>query len=162
MMTPWEEAAGRTKRHYLRKVKQVVFATLEEISPNNSVMLFRSIKERQLDENDDMDCMLLEALTACYENASHWSSRRQILSIFADKVNIKTLQQWIPDITRYRYSIGRHHLLLHGRGADLSPQTHVRIKVPPEKLDHFLAFITSARVIQDFALWGENLKALYH
>ncbi|CAB4029913.1 SURP and G-patch domain-containing 1, partial [Paramuricea clavata] len=44
-----------------------------------------------------------EALTACYENASHWSSRRQILSIFADKVSFKTVQQWIPDITRYRY-----------------------------------------------------------
>lgn len=158
MMTPWEEAAGRTKRHYLRKARQVVFATLEEIAPNNSEMLFRAIKERQLDENDDMDCMLLEALTACYENASHWSSRRQILSIFADKVSFKTVQQWIPDITRYRYSIARHHLLLHGRGADISPQKHVRIKVPPEKLDHFLAFITSARVIQDLPFGEKTLK----
>jgi hypothetical protein len=70
-MIPWEEAAGRSKRHYLRKARQVVFAALEEIAPNNSEMLFRAIKERQLDENDDRDCMLLEALTACYENASH-------------------------------------------------------------------------------------------
>ncbi|CAB3990326.1 Hypothetical predicted protein, partial [Paramuricea clavata] len=121
MMTPWEEAAGRTKRHYLWKARQVVFATLGEIAPNNSEMLFRAIKERQLDENDNTDCMLLEALTACYENASHWSSRRQILSIFADK-------------------------------------KHIRIKVPPEKLDHFLAFITSARVIQDLPFGEKTLK----
>ena len=121
-------------------------------------MLFRAIKEKQLDENDDRDCMLLEALTACYENASHWSSRRKIPSILADKVSFKTVQQWIPDITRYRYSIARHHLLLHGRGVDLSPQIHVRIKVSPEKLDHFLAFITSARVIQDFPFGEKTLK----
>jgi hypothetical protein len=44
MMTPWEETAGRTKRHYLWKARQVVFATLEEIAPNNSEMLFRAIK----------------------------------------------------------------------------------------------------------------------
>ena len=117
MKTSWDEAAGRTKRHYLRKARQVVFASLEEIAPNNSEMLFRATKESQLDKDEGMDCVLLEALAACYENASHWSSRRQILSIFADKVSFKTVQQWLPNITRYRYNIARHHLLLHGRGA---------------------------------------------
>jgi hypothetical protein len=79
-------------------------------------------------------------------------------AILADKVSFKTVQQWIPDITRYRYSIARHHLLLHGRGADLSPQIHVRNKVSPDKFDHFLAFITSARVIQDLPFGEKTLK----
>ena len=50
MMTPSEETAGRSKRHYLRKARQVVFAILEEIAHNNSERLFRAIKERQLYE----------------------------------------------------------------------------------------------------------------
>ena len=88
MVTAWDKAAGRTKRHYLRKARQVVFAALEEIAPNNSEMLLKAIKEKQLGEDEDIDYTLLEALTECYENASHWSCRRQILSIFADKVRV--------------------------------------------------------------------------
>jgi hypothetical protein len=32
MITSWDTAAERTKRHYIRKAKQIVFATLEEIA----------------------------------------------------------------------------------------------------------------------------------
>ena len=158
MKIPWDEAAGRTKRHYLRKARQVVFATLEEIAPNNSDSLLRAVKERQLNDDGGTDYFLLEALAECYENASHWSSRRQILSIFADKVNFRTIQQWIPNITRYRYSIARHHLMLHGRGVQRTPEKRARIKVPLEKLNHFLEFITSARVVQDLPFGEKTLK----
>ena len=104
-MTPWNKTAGRTKRHYIRKARQVVFAALKEIAPNNSEMLFRALKDRQLDENDDIDSTLLEALAVCYENASQWSSCKQILSIFADKVSLKNSQKWLPGITCYHYNI---------------------------------------------------------
>ena len=145
MKIPWDEAAGRTKRHYVRKARQVVFATLEEIAPKNSDSLLRAVKERQLNDDGGTDYFLLEALAECCENASHWSSRRQILSIFADKVNFRAIQQWIPNITRYRYSIARHHLMLHG-------------KLPLEKLNHFLEFITRARVMQDLPFGEKTLK----
>ena len=62
MKIPWDEAVGRTKRHYLRKARQVVFATLEEIAPNNSDPLLRAVKERQLHDNAGTDYFLLEAL----------------------------------------------------------------------------------------------------
>ena len=143
MMTSWDEAAARTKRHYIRKAEQVVFTALDEIAPNNSKMLFRALKEKHLNENEGVDHVFLETLAACYENAGHWSACRQILSIFADKVSFKTIQQWLPDVTRYGYNIARHHLLLHGRGVDVPPQKNSRIRVPLDKLDHFLTFITS-------------------
>ena len=123
MKIPWDKAAGRTKRHYLRKARQVVFATLDEIAPDNCDQLLRAVKERQLAEDGGTDYFLLEALAECYENASHWSCRRQILSIFADKVSFySSIHQWIPNITRYRYSIARHHLMLHGRGVQITPE----------------------------------------
>ena len=158
MVTSWDEAAARTKRHYIGKARQVVFTALDEIAPNNSEMLFRALKERNLNEDEGIDHVLLEALAACYENASHWSTRRQILSIFADKVNFKIIQQWLPGVTRYRYNIARHHLLLHGKGVDVPLQKKNRIRVPLDKLDHFLAFITSSRVIQDLPFGEKTLK----
>ena len=144
--------------HYLRR--QVVFATLDEIAPNNSDPLLIAVKERQLDDDGSTDYFLLEALAECYENATHWSSPRQILSIFADKVSFKTIQKWIPNITRYRYSIARHHLMLHGRGIQITPEKRARQKVPQEKLNHFLEFITSARVVQDLP-FGERTFSFF-
>jgi len=158
MTTPWDKAADRTERHYIRKVKQAVFTTLEEIAPQNSDFLFNAIESSRREETSTLDTTLLEALIECYENASHWSTRRQILSIIADKVSFTVLQKWIPDISRYRYNIARHHTVLHGRGAVVQPQKKTRMRVSPEQLDHFLVFITSSRIVQDLPFGEKTLK----
>ena len=159
MVIPWDTAGDRTKRQYVRKAKQVVFATLEEIAPSIPEMLFEAVEESLKKEKaDDMDSALLEALVESYENSNHWSTRRQILSIIADKVSFSTLQKWIPDLTRYRYNIARHHRLLHGRGAEVSRRKNTRIYVAPEKLDHFLTFITSSAVVQDMPFGERTLR----
>ena len=105
-----------------------------------------------------MEGVLLAALVETYENMNHWSIRRQILSIIADKVSFPTLQKWIPNLTRYRYNIARHHRLLHGRGVEVPQEKNTRIYVAPEKLDHFLSFITSSAVIQDVPFGERTLK----
>ena len=107
---------------------------------------------------DNIDSTLLEALTECYNNANHLSTRRQILSIIADKISYKELQKWIPDISRYRYNIARHHRLLQGRGSVVPVHSTTRIHVPPEKLDHFLSFITSAHIVQGLPFGDKSLK----
>ena len=92
MVMPWDTAADRTKRHYVRKAKQVVFATLKEIAPSSPEMLFKAIEASfKKGDADDMDSALLEALVESYENSNHWSTRRQILSVIADKVSFSTL-----------------------------------------------------------------------
>jgi hypothetical protein len=152
--------ADRTKRHYLRKARQVIHATLEEIAPENSEELLRAVQERRMSGESDLDSTLLEVLVECYNNANHWSSRRQILSIIADKVSFTTLQKWIPGISRYRFSIARHHRLLHGRGSEVpqGDQRQTRMRASREQSDHFLAFITSSRAIQDLPFGEKTLK----
>lgn len=86
MVTPWEEAAERTKRFHRRKARQVVFAALEEIAPNSAEMLLACVQSSNEDASD-IDSTLLEVLVECYQNAGHWSTRRQLLSIMADKVS---------------------------------------------------------------------------
>ena len=48
--------------------------------------------------------------------------------------------------------------MLHGRGVQHTPEKRARIKVPLEKFNHFLEFITSARVVQDLPFGEKTLK----
>ena len=48
----------------------------------------------------------MEALAECYRNANNWQTRRQILSIMADKVSFKTLK-----VTRPSFFGGYHPTL---------------------------------------------------
>ena len=103
----------------------------------------------------NLDSTLMEAIKECDANADHWSTRRQILSVVADKISFKEIKTWIPDLSRYRYNIAPHHRLLHGRGAVVPISTSTRMYVEPEKLDHFLSFITSTHIVQDLP-FGEK------
>ena len=53
----------------------------------------------------------------------------------------------------------KDHHLLHGRGTAVTTTPSTRIYVAPEKLEHFLSFITSAYVVQDLP-FGEKLVKL--
>ena len=164
---PWNSAAERTQRYHTRKARQVVTAALEEIAPQDAENLWNSLVKSKTamqqfsteeEEKGSLDVTLIDALAECYNNANHWSTRRQILSIIADKVSFKTLQRWIPGLTRYRFNIARHHRLLHGRGSVVTTPCYTRMYVAPEQLDHFLDFITSAHIVQDLPFGEKTLK----
>ena len=145
----WEDASERTRRRHIRKANQVVDAVLDEVAPNQSDQLWKSFAaSKSLDQhpvndnNERIDEVLMEALAECYRNASNWQTSRQILSIMADKVSYKVLKKWIPNLTRYRLSVARKHILIEGRSATLSPQSsQTRMVVSQTRLDHFLDFI---------------------
>ena len=158
MRTPWEEASERTKRLYTREAREAVNACLNEIAPDDSEMLLTSLMKCKSEESA-IDSSLMDCLTECYKNAVHWSARRQILSIMADKVSFKDLRRWLPNLTRFRFNIARHHLLLHGRGSSVPTVKSTRMYIAPEKLDHFLAFITSTHILQDLP-FGEKTLTL--
>ena len=110
---PWDMASDRTQRFHIRKAKQVVDAALGEIAPQDAEKLWISLVQSKVaaqQTNDEaVDFKLADALAECYKNAGHWGSRRQILSIMADKMDFETLQNWLPGLTRYRFKIARHH-----------------------------------------------------
>ena len=157
MITPWDEAAERTKRFHTRKARQVVIAELEEIAPQCADILLDSAQSCKEDECD-IDSTLMGVVVECYENAGHLSTCRQMLSIIADKVSFKAVKRWIPNLSRYRYKITRHHVLLHDKGSPVPSRNNTRMKVLPLKFDHFLTFITSAYVMQDLPFGEKTLK----
>lgn len=161
----WSDVSDRTKRYYTKKAREAVSATLKEIAPDGAGELWICIKslpplglDETTENEESLDFPLIDALAECYSNATHWSTRRQILSIMVDKLSFKTLLIWIPGLTRYRFNIARHHLLLHGRGEPLPTTSHARMYVSPTKLDHFLDFITSSHIIQDLPFGSRKLK----
>ncbi|XP_031570335.1 uncharacterized protein LOC116304704, partial [Actinia tenebrosa] len=167
LTTPWSNASDRTKRYYTRKAYQGVTAVLEEIAPCDADFLWQSVSSStalcQRFSDDvanfkDMDTILLDALTECYNTAGSWGTRRQILSIMADKVSLNNLRKWIPDLTKYRYTEAKRHCLLYGRGepVPLSPQS--RISVSTSKIDHFINFVTSPHIIQDLPFGEKTIK----
>ena len=98
---------------------------------------------------------LMEALAECYQAASSWESRRQILSIMADKVRFSTLLRYIPGLTKYRFTEAKRHCLAYGRGAPVQSVRAARTDVATAQIVHFIAFITSSHIIQDLP-FGER------
>ena len=120
LSVPWNVAQSRTKRRYLRKAEQCASAVMEVLAPEDSNCLWRELCEREVNRRTTggkscKEVELLQAFAESYLNAQHWSTRRQILSILADKLSFKEVQEFIPTLTSYRFDIARHHTLLHGR-----------------------------------------------
>ena len=104
LQTSWEDASARNKRYYSRKVGQAVEAVMEDVSPNNAGHLFNDVMSSQSlrrklsgDHDDDdthVDDTLLETFAECYSAVGSRETRRQILSIMADKVIFKQIQRY--------------------------------------------------------------------
>ena len=61
-----------------------------------------------------------------------------------------TLCEYIPGLTRYRYTAAILHHLQFGTGAEIARQpTHSRMCIDKAQLDHFLDFISSLHLVQD-------------
>ena len=163
LKTPWNDASGRTRRLHERKAKQAVSAVLGEIAPNDPDLLWESIMSSKQNETGNHTCSsgldkeLMYTLANCYKNANEWDSRRQILSIMADKVSLATIQQWIPGLTSYRFKVARQHAAVHGSGKLVPTNAQTKSFIPEAKLAHFLDFITSSHVIQDLPFGAKTI-----
>ena len=69
LTTQWEEASERTKRRHLRRANQAVETVLEEVAPNQSGQLWKSLvaskssdENRSGNEREPVGEVLMEAL----------------------------------------------------------------------------------------------------
>ena len=75
----------------------------------------------------------------------------------ADKLQLRTVRRWIPDLTRYRFTTARKHVRRYGRGVLPEPKVHAKMFFSQTQVDHFLDFITSPHVIQDLPFGERSL-----
>ena len=151
LQRPWEEASERTRRYYVRKAGQGLSTLLQDIAPSYSGSLFKAVYpsgviQRTLQCNGEeatsssVDKTMMSALAECYCAADSWETRRQILSIMADKLTLNQLRHWIPDLSQYRFTEARRHCLEGGRGAPVLTAPTPRMRVSTAQMDHFIAF----------------------
>ena len=166
LQIPWSEASERTKRYYVKKAGETVAASLEVIAGEDSGILChnlvssKAISQRfpsEADGEKNVASALLEPLTECCNSATQWETRRQILSIMADKISFESLQRYIPNLTPYRFKIAKQYILMHGRGSPLLKTVQKRMCARPEMVDHFISFITSQHVVQDLPFGQKKL-----
>lgn len=142
---------------------------LKDITPDETGPLYRALcssnmvqqqlSDEESDADSSVDQTLLQALADCYQEASNWEVRRQILSIMADKVRYSVLLRYIPGLTRYRFTEAKRHCLTYGRGAPVQYVRSPRKDVSSAQIQHFISFITSSHVVQDLP-FGERLIKL--
>ena len=103
-------------------MSEVINSLLEVVAPNDAGLLWRALKEsreinQRYDDFKSSESPLLTALIESYKQATHHSTRQQILSVIADKLSFTDLEKLIPGLTRYRFITARSHRLQHGIGA---------------------------------------------
>ena len=160
-------ASERTKRYYARKAGQAVAAVANDLAPKESGSLYKilcssAVLRKHFPSNEDaeadiVDEMLMKALCECYQEADHWETRRQILSIMADKVPYSKLIRYIPGLTRYRFTEAKRHCLTNGRGVPVQSKRSPRTDVSSSQIEHFIAFITSAHIVQDLPFGQKSI-----
>jgi len=162
----WNEVTARTKRRYVERTSEIVTSLLHVISPVNASHLWR---ELQLSNAVNMafgfskstkpaENAYLEAMAEAYSNATSWDTRRQVLSIMAGVASYKTITEYIPGLTQYRFTMATLHSVQYGRNVPLPAKTAPRLKIDIEQLDHFLSFITSPHLVQDLPFGEKQLQ----
>ncbi|KAK3740137.1 hypothetical protein QZH41_007572 [Actinostola sp. cb2023] len=75
----------------------------------------------------------------------------------AGVATFKTIIEYIPGLTQYRYTIANLHRLQYGPAVPV-PTQQVRMRVDEKQLDHFLSYITSPHLVQDLPFGEKILK----
>lgn len=166
LSTTWEEAVYSTRRRHVVQAGKAIKSVLSVLAPNDSADLWKELQASSLinvyldiGQFNPKELELINGLVECYENAKSWDTRRQFLSIMADKLTAGQLRQLIPGLSRYKLSIARKHSIQYGRGVEV-PKTHTpRMRIDEAQLDHFITFITSSHIVQDLP-YGEKILKL--
>jgi hypothetical protein len=57
----------------------------------------------------------MQAMVDAYNNAQHWSVRRQILAIMAAGFPVSVIKQYFPNISDWKIKSARHHTYCKGK-----------------------------------------------
>ena len=138
----------------------IIPAVLNTVSEDNAACLWNALQSsRSIPAALGIDTTThpsenayLEALVEVYKNMSGWDTKRQVLSVMSGVASFAAIKKFIAELSRYRYHMATTHSLQYGRGIAVPKKPNLRMRVDRKQLDHFINFITSGHLIQDFLL----------
>ena len=75
----------------------------------------------------------------------------------AGVASFQEVLEYIPGLTRYRYTAANLHRQQYGRAVPVPKKDAPRLRINKKQLDHFLCFITSPHLVQDLPFGETNL-----
>ena len=90
---------------------------LKVVSPENAGYLWTALQASKA-VNDELGVegillpaqrVYLEAIAETYKNACSCDTRRQILSIMTGTASLAAIQEFIPGLTQFRYTVANLH-----------------------------------------------------
>ena len=110
--TTWDTISDTQQRHYIRKAKEAVATALSVITPDQEESVWEALRlevHRDTNRDNQRKCKrfdpnsgLVDILVKAYQQAAHWQTKRQILSLFADDFSRAELQEMIPGLSKWR------------------------------------------------------------
>lgn len=166
--TAWEDVSDTQQQYYIRKAKESIATSLSVIAPGQEEMVWKTLQTGTLLETNsdnrgkrkhfDPRSDLVDGLVKAYQQAKHWRTKRQILSLFADDFSRAELQNMIPGLSKWRIDQARQHATEAGKGQPVPEITRYRARIDYEKVDHFVEYISRPEFIQDVAFGTKTLK----
>lgn len=166
--TSWDDVSDTQQRYYIRKAKETIATSLSVITPGQEELVWKALQTEALLNADrdnqgkrkrfDPSSGLVDILIKAYEQAGHWQTKRQILSLFADDFSRAELQEMIHGISKWRIDQARQHATEAGKGQPLPEIPSFRTKIDREKVDHFIEYISRPEFVQDVAFGTKTLK----
>ncbi|CAG2249202.1 unnamed protein product [Mytilus edulis] len=93
--------------------------------------------------------MQKRTFSKAYSSMSSWGTQRQILSLLVQDYSYNQLKDYIPDLSRYKFSAARKHAEVVGVGKPVLQKKQFREKATIQQIENFLEFILSPAIMTD-------------
>ncbi|CAF3420316.1 unnamed protein product [Rotaria socialis] len=158
----YQALVGQTRLNYLCRGRSIIRTVMNIMAPNDANQLEIDLFDHQGDKNvvklDGHFLSVMQGVTEAYNNAESWTTRREILSIIAPKINLKLIQSFIPGLTLGRFTAARRHTTEFGYGASIDKSPVMVQRFDYDQVEHFIDFITSEHVCTDLPFGEKCLK----
>jgi hypothetical protein len=108
MTNNYRQMKNKSQLSFLRQVKLLLLFILQILVLNDFRQVWNDITESDIQEAQQTYKLnghfgiVMDCIADAYNNANHWSIRRQILSIVAADIPVFVIEQFIPDITSWK------------------------------------------------------------
>ena len=157
LKTKWDEAKADEKELCIKKASEACSLVCDVIAPKAGKELFHSCFTPDKETNYGDLVPLMQA----YSSATTRNVKTQILSLYAYRYPVKTLQRIhepYAKLTEWQIKRARAHAREYGPGSLVETSPTHRVRIPPAKLDHFLDFVNRPYFYQDVAFGTRKLK----
>ena len=157
LKTKWDNAREDEKDVCIDKAMEACSLVCDVIAPNAGQELFQSC----FTPNEETKYADLVPLIQAYSNATTRNVKTQILSLYAYRYPMKTLQKIhepYAKLSEWQIKRARAHAREYGPGSLIETSPSHRVRLPPAKIDHFLDFVNRPYFYQDVAFGTRMLR----